>query len=234
MEIRTLNISKYLNHQNKELFDELSEVYDIKLYLDSSVNTWGTDNNSPVIRTPEDNLNIAFFTHELLHIYLDYKGLTRKEDIYNRVFHIDVLATINKQFLFDHIYNVSSHKKMYPLFRKMGFKDYEFWANKGAFAGCFDYCLIKICKRLNVMSSYWISRYIGHFFALKNDIVSKHDNHNRKLLYKFYKLDRTLYRIVYDFDYKWSKQKSLNCWNNYRELSCDLYYWLKKNGKLRK
>ena len=229
-----LDIGKYLNYQNRKLFDELSSVYDIKLYIDPKLNSWSVDNNKPIIRTPKDDLNIASFTHELLHIYLDYLGLTPKEDIYYKVFNVDVLLSINRALLFDHIYNVSSHKKMYPIFQELGFQDKDFVQNNGLFFNRLDYLIIKICKKLNIFSKLWISQFIGHSFALKNDIIKNHKLHNRRYLYKLAKLDKNLYRIIYNFDSKWTKQTNLDCWDNYLELSDDLYNWLKKSNKIKK
>jgi predicted metal-dependent peptidase len=234
MKEKKLDIRKYINHQNRTLYKKLADIYDIKLYLSPELNSWEVDNNKPIIRTPKDDLNIASFTHELLHIYLDYLGITHKEDIYYKLFNADVLLSINRALLFDHIYNVSSHKKMYPFFRDMGFQDKDFVNNNGVFLKRIDYLVITICKNLNILSKLWISQFIGHFLALKNDIIKSHNQHNRKYLYKLAKLDRSLYHIIYDFDSKWSKQISLNCWDNYRKLSDDLFDWLKKNKKLKK
>lgn len=231
MRNKELDIRKYLNHQNQKLFDEISSVYGIKLYLDPKLNSWGVDNNKPIIRTPKDDLNIASFTHELLHIYLDFLGLTPKEEIYYNVINVDVLNFINHAYLFDHIYNTSSHKKMYPIYQDLGFQEKEFVQNNGPFFSQRDYLIIKTCKKLNICSKLWISQFIGHFFALKNDIIKNHNQHNRKYLYKLAKLDKSLYQILYHFDSKWTKQTSLNCWDNYLELSNDLYDWLLKNNK---
>ncbi|MCK9401647.1 MAG: hypothetical protein M0Q51_16885 [Bacteroidales bacterium] len=229
-----LDIKKYINHQNQKLFDELSSVYNIELYLDPSMNSWGIDNNEPIIRTPKDDLNIASFTHELLHLYLDYQGLTSKEHIYYEIFNIHVLMSINRAMLFDHIYNVSCHKKIYPIFHNLGFQDKDFVQNNGFFFKRRDYLIIKTCRSLNIMSKLWISQFIGHFFALKNDIIESHEQYNRKYLYKLAKLDKRLYQIIYNFDTKWTKQTDLDCCENYLELSNDLFRWLKENNKIKK
>lgn len=234
MGVKELNIKKYINHRNQKLYDELSMVYDIKLFLDPKLNSWSVDNNEPIIRTPKDDLNIASFTHELLHIYLDSLGLTPKVDIYYKVFNIAVLQSINRAMLFDHIYNVSSHKKMYPIFRKLGFQDKDFVKNNGHFFNRLDYFIIKICKKSNMFPKLWISQFIGHFFSLKNDIIADNREYNRKYLYKMAKLDKSLYKIIYDFDSKWTKQTNLECRGNYLELSDNLYKWLKINKKIKK
>jgi hypothetical protein len=231
---KELNIKKYLTHQNQKLFDELTSSYEIKLLLDPNVKSWCVDNNKPIIRTPKDDLNIASFTHELLHIYLDFHGLTSKEYIYYNLMNIEVLHSVNRALLFDHIYNVSSHKKMYPIFQKLGFKDIDFVQNNGYFFKRSDYLIIKICKKLNIFSKLWISQFIGHFFALKNDIIKNHREYNRSYLLKLAKLDKSLYKIIYKFDSEWTQQTSLDCTNNYLELSYELHEWLTENRKIKK
>lgn len=229
-----LNIDKYLNHQNRCLFDELSAVYNIKLFQSDEIKDWCIENNKPIIRTPIDDLSIASFTHELLHLYLDYLEITPKEEVYRRIWHIQLIRTINKHFLFDHIYNVSSHKKMYPYFKEMGFKEDDFVKKLGYFTSNYDYLIISVLKRIKLFKSTWVSQFIGHFFALKNDVIQHNRKHNRKILYKFAKLDKSLYKIIYDFDSSWEKQKSLDCSQNFQKLSDDLYLWVKINRMIKK
>jgi len=83
-----IEIGRYLNHQNHSLFEELSKVYDIRIYRDPKCTSWCIDNEEPVIRTPKDNLEIPSFTHELLHLYLDYLGMTSKKYIFNNVLNV--------------------------------------------------------------------------------------------------------------------------------------------------
>lgn len=228
-----LNIDKYLNHQNRCLFDELSAVYNIKLFQSDEIKDWCIENNKPIIRTPIDDLSIASFTHELLHLYLDYLEITPKEKVYHQIWHIQLILKINKHFLFDHIYNVSSHKKMYPYFREMGFKDIDFVKDNGSFFSNYDYLLITIFKKLRIFKTTWISRFIGHFFALKNDVVEIRRERNRRMLFKLAQLDKSLYNILYDFDTTWEKQKSLDCSQNFQKLSDDLYNWIKINRMIK-
>ncbi len=225
-----LTISKYINHQNRQIFEELSKVYKIQLILDTSVTSWLVDNEKPIIRTPKDDLNIASFTHELLHIYIVHLGLTPPDDIYFKIIHIDILISINRAFLFDHIINVNTHKKTYPIFKKLGFKDEDFVQNNGLFFKRRDFRKIQVCKWLNIFSKFWISEFIGHAFAMKNDVIKAHEPINRKHLYMLSKLDKELYRIVYDFDSVWAKQTNLDCRHNYLDLSNNLYNWLKRNN----
>lgn len=223
---KELDINKYLNHQNIGIFDKVSNKYNIKLFLDSSLNSWLVDNNQ-VIWTPKDNLNIASFTHELLHIYLDYLGICSKKFIFKELFCVDVLISLNRG-LFDHVYNVSSHKKMYPYFREIGFKDEEFVQSTGPFVKKIDFFIIKLFKKLNIFPKLWISQYIGHFFSLKNDVRADYNKYNRMFLCKLARLDPSLYQIIYSFDSNWAKQTIYYCEENYKQLSDGLYYWLKK------
>jgi len=230
MSATELNINKYLNGQNLYIYKELRKEYNIKLYLDNSVSSWLIENDKPIIRTPKDDLNIASFTHELLHLYVEYKGHTRPNIVFNNIFHIDVLISINRAHLIEHITNVNAHKKMFPIFKKLGFKDEEFVQNTGSFFCLSSYIIVRICKSLNIFPKFWISQFIGHAFALKNDVVESRLGNNKKYLFLLSKLDKELYKIIYYFDIKWSRQMDLDCWDNYLELSNNLLDWLNKNN----
>lgn len=227
-----LNIDRYINPQNRELFKILSQVYDIHLYLNPELKSWCSDNNLPIIRTPKDDGNIPSFTHELLHIYLDYLGITSKVFIYKNILSVNVIRSF-KRFWYDHIYNVSCHKKMYPYFVGMGFDQLDFVQKNGVFFTQFDFFIICLCKRLNIFSKLWISQFTGHTISLLNDVVESRRIRNRKFLVKLSKLDRELYRVLYLFDSKWTKQENLDCSVNFKELSDGLLGWLNNNGKLK-
>jgi len=227
-----LDIYKYINHQNRELFKKLSQVYDIHLYLNPELSSWCSDNNLPIIRTPKDDGNISSFTHELLHIYLDYLGITSKDFIHKNILSVNVLLSL-KRLLYDHIYNVSCHKKMYPFFKGMGFDEMDFVQRNGCFFSQFDFFIICLCKRLNICSKFWTSQFIGNTISLMNDVVGYRELQNRKFLYKLSQLDRDLYRVLYLFDSKWSKQEDLDCSSNFKELSDGLLNWLMKNNMIK-
>lgn len=233
MEEIEIDILTYVNHQNQTLFNQLSEVYDVKLYLSPKQKSWCVENNTPNIRTPKDDGNIPSFTHELLHLYLDYLGMTSKVYIFENILNVNVILSLNR-FIYDHIYNVTCHKKMYPYFQRMGFKDIDFVQKTSSFFNQFDFTLIQIFKGLNIFSKLWISQFIGHTLSLMNDVVEVRRERNRRFLYQLSKLDRELYRIIYLFDSKWSKQVDLNCQDNFRELSDSLLIWLTTHKKLRK
>jgi hypothetical protein len=227
-----LDVNKYINNQNRELFKKLSQVYDIHLYLNPELSSWCSDNNLPIIRTPKDDGNIPSFTHELLHIYLDYLGITSKVYIFENILSVNVLLSL-KRLLYDHIYNVSCHKKMYPYFKGMEFDEMDFVQGNGVFFTQFDFFIICLCKRLNICSKLWTSQFIGHTFSLFNDVVGYRRSRNRRFLVQLSKLDRDLYRVLYLFDSKWSKQEDLDCKTNFKELSDGLLNWLMKNNKIK-
>jgi hypothetical protein len=228
-----IDVKKYINHQNQHLFDLLSIIYDIKLYLSPFQSSWCIENNTPNIRTPRDNGNIPSFTHELLHLFLDYMGMTSKIVIFENIMNIRVLGYF-KRPLFDHLYNISSHKKMYPYFRDMGFKDVDFVKKTGSFFTQFDFTIIKTYKRLNILSKSYVSQFIGHTLSLMNDVVEVRRDKNRRFLHKLSKLDRDLYKVIYLFDSRWTRQVDLNCQDNFRELSNGILKYLISHNKINK
>jgi len=225
-----IEIGKYINYQNQGIYEQLSKVYDIQLYLDTKLTSWVLDNDNPIIRTPKDNLDIPSFTHELLHLYIDYLGMTSKKYIFHDVLNVHVMISV-KNDLFNHIYNLTCHKKMYPYFKSMGFSDVDFVQKSDSFYSQSDYILIKLFKRLNIFSKFWISQFIGHTISLMNDVVEQRWDENRKNLSKLSKLDNELFNVIYYFDSKWSNQESLDCIKNFDELCDGLLEWMKNNNK---
>ena len=195
--------------------------------------SWGIENDKPNIKTPKDDGDIPSFTHELLHLYMDHLGMTSKRFIFENIMSVTVLLFLNR-FMFDHLYNISSHKKMYPYFRGMGFKDVDFVKKTNSFFTQFDFTIIKICKRLNIFSKLYVSQFIGHTLSLMNDVVEVRRDQDRRFLYKLSRLDRELYKVIYLFDSKWSRQEDLNCQDNFYELSNGILKYLFRHDKIKK
>lgn len=117
-EIKTLGL---LDHKNESLYKEVSSLQDIKVILvegdDYGVFSKGNEN---VIYVPMGDLNSASFAHELLHVYLQTKGIFIAGGLVN-AFSTRPLNRLATKDLPHHIGNCLEHIKMFPLFLDMGY-----------------------------------------------------------------------------------------------------------------
>lgn len=82
MEI-TNEIEKYINSKNENIWNELKLHYKFQLEYNQLEYSWACkiEGNKALIVTPNRKIEIDSFTHELLHIYFDYLGLSKYPDL---------------------------------------------------------------------------------------------------------------------------------------------------------
>ena len=226
-------IDKYLNNQNKCLWDELNSEYEIELYQDSSEFSWlvDIDFNKVKIITPNLDINLSSFTHELLHVKLDKLGMTNIENLTEFINGSQIFNNFVFRNLIFNSHNFHSHKKMYPYYNKMGFKDEEFVAVREKFT-LKDNLQLRIFPKIKLFRTIGIETFLGKFFALKNDFVQNEKNITEKHLEKLKSIDKELYQIANEFDSEWNNRTDYNYIESLKLFETNLKpYLAKKYGR---
>ncbi len=123
-----LEIQNYVNHKNKELWDLLSRHYRFELYYDSKESTWLVHIKNDVVSiiSNETKVNRALFSHELLHVYMDYLNFPATNKLKQELKGNLSFSLLANNYFLSQVHNYLAHVKMYPEFIKMGYKPHEF------------------------------------------------------------------------------------------------------------
>ena len=223
-------IENYVNHQNQVLWENLSKHYTIELYLDPNEYSWKTNNENGIVTIICPNLEIDFasFTHELLHTYVEYKGMTDFTSYRESYIHDSIFGNFVFNGLFSNCYNFFAHKKMYPYFEKMDFLDFEFISDMINYSWT-QHLKVKMFFKIKKLKIFGIEQFLGNFFALKNNVVLHNEYNCQKGLSKLKKLQPELYLIAEKFDENWDKQEDLNLLKPFNEFKSELRTWLAEN-----
>lgn len=236
-----INVEPYLDSANKELWQTMSQRFNISVEYGSE-DCYGNyhKNNDCVIYVPQNSVpNQVSFTHELLHLYLPYHGIFIGGAIECTLKGQYPLNIVFNDKLYDHISNSLEHIKMLPLYLNMGYPKEYFLSDY------FD-CKLTNSEINSIRKSYKtgllfpkynsliINFYIGKFFAAKADINS--DNHYDQQLTDLYNIDHVLYSALEKFWNSWLdydvtiEPTALGC--NYNDMVNlfvdDLIDWSKK------
>ncbi|MDM1042253.1 hypothetical protein ACTS9T_16220 [Empedobacter falsenii] len=226
-----LHFENYINYQNQEVWDKVNSIYNIKLIYNSSEYSWAskTEGNYAEIVTPTLEIDLESFTHELLHIYLDYLGLTKYDDFINSKTGKNSFELLRyKSDLASFIYNLASHRKMFPYYNKMGFCSKKFVQERINFN---DNLLIQLENLShNNCQIDFIHNFIGNVYSLMNNVVKQDEKKCKNFLFKLRKVKPELFDIIYNFDFEWTKSKDLNLLHYFIEFENDLEIWLIKNN----
>ena len=196
-----------IDGKNKELWDFCSSNAVIDLEL-SEKNEYGTFSQSGkhIIYVDQLDLDPATFAHELLHVYLDIKGVYvgGALSLWVDTSHLNNIFTPP---LVDHVSNCLSHIKMLPLYVDMGYDIKRFIT---------DYNVSKFSKReMNILGDNLktskgvyqaggVDFYIGKYFAMKACPNKAFDYSKGYSLLK--SLDSGLYNIL---------EQTIAEWNDY-------------------
>ncbi|MDM1298086.1 hypothetical protein HXZ94_06195 [Empedobacter falsenii] len=226
-----LHFENYINYQNQEVWDKVNSIYNIKLIYNSSEYSWAskTEGNYAEIVTPTLEIDLESFTHELLHIYLDYLGLTKYDDFINSKAGKNSFELLRyKSDLASFIYNLASHRKMFPYYNKMGFCSKKFVQERINFN---DNLLIQLENLShNNCQIDFIHNFIGNVYSLMYNVVKQDEKKCKNFLFKLRKVKPELFDIIYNFDFEWTKSKDLNLLHYFIEFENDLEIWLIKNN----
>ncbi len=164
--------------------------------------------NESTIFVPYDNLNPAFFTHELLHIYLRVKNIFVGGHLKGLVLGDNELFKIFNYKLLEHIGNCLDHIKMFPEFVKLGYGENEFIMdyhikkiNEGELIDIKKYYFINFAFFWKIYNGKAINYYIGKYFSIKA-CPNKNFNYNLELN-ELKNIDKQLFQILESFLEDW-------------------------------
>jgi hypothetical protein len=225
-------IEKYINSQNRKIWEELKPHYNFILTYDTSQQSWASksEGNIAQIVIPDNVINYDAFSHELLHIYMDYLGLSNYPDfIYSIIGENSFGILVANSNLVAHLYNVCSHKKMYPYFKEMGFSEYKFVDERISFNQS-DLNIIKNGFQSNHSKALYIDLFIGHSLTLLNNVVEEDKSKCQNFLLQLKAVNGELFKIIEDFDNEWENSKDLNLLELFLKFEKRLDDWLSENN----
>jgi hypothetical protein len=161
---------------------------------------------------------------------MDYLGLSNYPDF---IFSINgensfgILVVDSN--LISHLYNVCSHKKMYPYFNEMGFSEYKFVSERVTFNQN-DLNFIKIGFQSNHSRALYIDQFIGHTLTLLNNVVEEDKSKCLNYLSQLKSINEELFKIVGDFDNEWESSNHLNLLEIFLKFEKKLDDWLSENN----
>ena len=221
-----------IDKRNENLWNELNEEHSITVELTEQPN-YGvySINNESIIYVTRNNIDIASFTHELLHIDIRLKEIYFGTSFELLVRESTELSGIISKELTEHFGNCMSHILMLPKFIELGFDKKDFIS---------DYDVNKCTKKENqdlkdnfkirgVYNSNAIDFYIGKYIAVKAD-PKQHINYPKSLA-ELKKLDSELYNILEKCIIDWKNMPMIreNIWDDdHNSISFELYESLRK------
>jgi len=222
-----LEITELIDKRNEKLWNELNKEHSITVELTDKPNyAVYSINNESIVYVTKNNLDIASFTHELLHIDIRLKEIYFGTSFELLVRESAELSGIISKELTEHFGNCMSHILMLPKFIEFGFDKKEFIS---------DYNVNKCTKNeiqdlkdnfkiRGIYNSQAIDFYIGKFIAIKAD-PKQHINYPKSLS-ELKKLDSDLYNILDKCVSSWKNMPFVkeNLWDDdHGSVSFELY-----------
>lgn len=196
-----LDINKIFDDNGLDLYKELQDKYIFLFYYYNQGGLAIDLNDSFVSFLIPQNKNVIkpLFTHELLHLYLQYNNINNKYVLLNSIKNF----ALSESFLFHeneimYIHNFLDHIIIYNDFKEMGYKDNEFVIdyNENRFNNDVASFLRQKFK-FNSPDDYAISFFISKYIGLRSPICSIRDYS------KAYKMMRSLnpqlYKVCKEF-----------------------------------
>lgn len=197
-----------VDERNNHLWNELNKVYTIDIqFEDRAEYAAYSKNEEATIYIPNNKIDSASFTHELLHIYLRTKEIYIGSGLKLFIKENQNLSMIFSDRLLEHIGNCLDHMKMLPEFLKLGYERNNFIS---------DYSKNKLTvEELSEIKLYFLSpglfgvtynstaidSFIGKFFAAKA-CPDDSRNYNNELA-ELKSVDSNLYSILDKFIIAW-------------------------------
>lgn len=201
-------LPKHLDTRNRALWQEVSKQYDITIKGGDEPNyKMFTKGKQATIYIPEGGADPAGFAHELLHIYLDSKGIAGRLVLNVCVSKKPKLRTLLSEELLEFLANALDHLKMLPLFLDLGYEPRQFITDYTLDKGS-DQLIQPVIKSFLFKGHYSklaFDAYIGRYFAI---IACPNPEHNYgRALEKLKNLDTDLYAILDRFAQNWKALK---------------------------
>jgi hypothetical protein len=225
-----MTLQDNINHQNIKLWEELSSQYNFKLVYSKKEISWrvNSEKNPIEIYTNSQIPDIPSFTHELLHVYIESKGMSSVRDLLNSIYGTESFNILTTNALFTHIHNFCCHTKMFPYFIEMGLAEDKFLAGKIKL-GKFNYLILRIMFSFKRISPLAVTDFIGYSMSLFNDNETINRINTMKSLNKLKRLNPSLFEIVEDFNVRWKNSENLNLALYFKDFDFNLNEWLIKN-----
>lgn len=225
-----MNIEDNINSQNIKLWKELNTKFDFKLIYSPKEISWRVNSvkNLIEIYTSNNTPSIPAFTHELLHVYIESKGMSSCRDILHCMYGTYSFKILTNNSLFAKIHNFCSHTKMFPYFVKMGFKESDFIKDRIKLS-FLSYYSLKIMFKSKILKENAVTDYIGHTIALFNDNEIANKKATNRSLNKLKKINPSLFKIIEDFNIEWRNSKDLNLTYYFEKFDFELNEWLIEN-----
>lgn len=164
------DIKKLIDTRNQALWRAVSQSHKITLqFHNCDEHAIHYKSSTAIIYIPPDNYSVAAFTHELLHLYLDAKTIYIGACIKLMCRSKNNLSAMLSDALLDHISNTLDHKKMFPVYLKLGFERRDFIKDYDL-PKCSDNEIEFIKLFLKPGSTVWEGAadvFIGKFFGIK-------------------------------------------------------------------
>ncbi|MFB2119904.1 hypothetical protein [Parapedobacter sp. 2B3] len=225
-----IDVSSLIDDRNREMYNTVCEKFNVEFeYSANDEYSVYTQGNQATFYIPIGTYCVDSFSHELLHVYLDYHEFYLGGNFKNTMWQSNVFQRLFDIQLAEHMTNSISHKLMLPIYLAMGFDrlkflyDYNDYKMEPGF-------LNRLSKAYKTKGGYSLSAaniFIGKFFALKCDPNPEFDY--SKDLQKFKGIDPLLYGILDGFYNKWDGYDFMRDeFSEYRDKTASFYDSMKK------
>jgi len=227
----TSEIPNYINYQNQNIWNEIKNEYVFNMIYDPFETSWmsKTENGIATIVTNSKEINYSSFTHELLHIYLDFKGLSEMPELVYNIAGENSFGILLEQDLIPFIFNICSHKKMFPFYEEMGFSEYDFVQERINFS-INDLRFIKSSFENNESKLIAVNQFIGQTISLFGNVVSEDKDKCSTYLQDLKNIQPELFNIIEKFNTNWNNSIDLKLTPIFLNFENDLENWLVKNN----
>lgn len=201
-----IDVNNFLDDRNAPIWNVVSQSFQIEV-APSLTNEYScySKNGEATIYVDTENICIAYFTHELLHLYLKVKGVFIGAGFSNQVAASRTLSRIFSEALLDHVGNCLDHIKMFEIYDALGFEKtkfiLDFDTHKCLSSELSD--LKKNYKKGNQYNTAAVDFYIGKFIGIHADFNDDLDYDN--CLSELKKLDPVLYNVLENFIIEWEE-----------------------------
>lgn len=169
-------ISQLLDARNKDLYNFVNESLTLSIVptSDPSYGVYCKGDNATIF-VPLGKPSPSSFAHELLHVELKVRGVNFSTKL--SVSERPALIPIFSESLSDHITNVLEHRKMFPRFVALGYKEVDFLSDalSPVLTRCEVDALIKGIKHGGQYYASGIDSFIGKYLAARCSCFSFFD-----------------------------------------------------------
>lgn len=208
-----------IDERNINLWNELNERFEFILLESPETNYMSKlDVDTATICIYKNDINPAHFTHELLHIYIKFKGFEIVSDFHKIIEDNPDIHYFFSTELKSHVTNCLEHHLMLHKYLEMGFENRYFICDFKE-KKMNNNLLSALQERYKVNGLYdreAIDFFIGKFFAMK---TCNNKSFNYSKYYKaFMRLDKKLFKLLTDFWSDWETFDLNEPDDNYDEI----------------